>query len=273
MSYRSDADKGSLGMSSQRLLTETAPSGVVTLTLNRPEVHNAFDDELIAELTAEFRRLEGADGIRAVVLAANGKSFSAGGDLGWMRRMADYSQEENFKDAFRLSEMLRSLDRLSAPTIAKVQGAAFGGGVGLAACCDIAIASEDAFFCFSEARLGLIPAAISPFVMAAIGARPARRYFLTAERFTAVEAHRLGLVHVVVSPEDLDEAVERITGELLQSGPAASRAAKDLIGAVSGRPIDRATLEDTASRLAAARAGDEARERIEAFLEKRKPSP
>ncbi len=259
-------------MSSQRLLTETAPTGVVTLTLNRPEVHNAFDDELIGALAEEFQRLDEADGVRAVVLAANGKSFSAGGDLGWMRRMADYSEEENFQDALRLSEMLHALDRLSAPTVAKVQGAAFGGGVGLADCCDIAIASEDAFFCFSEARLGLIPAAISPFVIAAIGARPSRRYFLTAERFTAAEAQRLGLVHEVVPAEDLDAAVERFTGELLQSGPVAARAAKDLVRAVSGKPIDRAILEDTASRLAAARDGDEARERIEAFLEKRKPS-
>ena len=258
-------------MSSQRLLTETAPDGVVTLTLNRPEVHNAFDDELIAELTAEFQRLDETDGVRAVVLGASGKSFSAGGDLAWMRRMADYSEEENFQDAPRLSEMLQALDRLRAPTIAKVQGAAFGGGVGLTACCDIAVASDDAFFCFSEARLGLVPAAISPFVIAAIGARPARRYFLTAERFTAAEARRIGLVHEVVPPEDLDGAVQGIIAELLQSGPRAVRAAKDLIRAVNGKPIDDSTLEDTASRLATARAGDEARERIEAFLEKRKP--
>ena len=258
-------------MSSQRLLTETTPAGVVTVTLNRPEVHNAFDDALIAELTAAFERIKQAEGVRAVVLAAKGKSFSAGGDLGWMRRMADYSEEENARDALRLSEMLRTLDGLSVPTIAKVQGAAFGGGVGLTACCDIAAASEDALFCFSETRLGLIPAAISPFVIAAIGARAARRYFLTAERFTAVEARRIGLVHEVVAPEDLDGAVERITTEVLQSGPRAVRAAKELIKAVGGKPIDDATLEDTSSRLAAARAGEEARERIGAFLDKKKP--
>ncbi len=258
-------------MSSEPLLTEASPNGVVTLTLNRPEVHNAFDDALIARLTGELQRLDEADGVRAVVLAANGKSFSAGGDLQWMRRMADYSEEENFQDALRLSEMLRALDRLRAPTIAKVQGAAFGGGVGLTACCDIAVASEDAFFCFSETRLGLIPAAISPFVVRAMGARAARRYFVTAERFTAAEARRLGLVHEVTSPEDLGAAVERIVQELLQSGPAAVRAAKDLIAAVSDKPIDEATLADTASRLAAARAGDEARERIAAFFENRKP--
>lgn len=260
-------------MSSQRLLTKTAPEGVVTVTLNRPEVHNAFDDELIAELTAELQRLDETDGVRAVVLAANGKSFSSGGDLQWMRRMANYSNEENFQDALRLSEMLRALDGLRAPTIAKIQGAAFGGGVGLTACCDIAVASEDAVFCFSEARLGLIPATISPFVIAAIGARAARRYFLTTERFSAAEAHRIGLVHEVVPGKELDGAVEGVISHLMQSGPKAVRAAKDLIRSVNGKPIGGQTLEDTASRLADARAGEEARERIEAFLEKRRPRP
>ncbi len=258
-------------MSSQRLLTETTPAGVVTVTLNRPEVHNAFDDALIAELKAAFERLDETKGVRVVVLAAEGKSFSAGGDLEWMRRMADHSEEENARDALRLSEMLGALDGLSVPTIAKVQGAAFGGGVGLTACCDIAVASDDAVFCFSEARLGLIPAAISPFVVAAIGARAARRYFLTAERFTAAQARRIGLVHEVVPAADLDGAVERITAEVLQSGPRAVRAAKDLIKAVSGKPIDDAILQDTSLRLAAARAGEEARERIGAFLDKKKP--
>lgn len=244
---------------------------VATVTLNRPKLHNAFDEQLIADLTAALRRLEADPEVRMVVLAAKGKSFSAGADLNWMRRMAGYSQQQNLVDARHLTELMSTLNGLSKPTIAKVQGAVFGSGVGLVACCDIAIASEAASFCLSEVKLGLIPAVISPYVVHTIGERQARRYFITAERFNAQEARRIGLVHEMVPDEQLDQRVKQFTDILAGNGPAAMDAAKKLVRAVSHRPIDAAMVEETAQRIAAIRASTEGREGIEAFLNKRKP--
>ncbi|CAN0457782.1 unnamed protein product, partial [Phaeothamnion confervicola] len=208
----------------EETLQTTTTDGIATVRMNRPDVHNAFDDALIVALTAEMRRLDHLPQVRVIVLAANGKSFSAGADLNWMRRMAKYSQEENLRDAVALANLMRTLDGVQKPTIARVQGSAFGGGVGLVACCDIAIASTQALFCLSEVRLGLIPSVISPYVIAAIGERAARRYFLTAERFDAAEARRIGLVHEVVDEGALDETVASIAGHLVKGGPKAQAA-------------------------------------------------
>jgi methylglutaconyl-CoA hydratase len=260
-------------MSEPTILTNIDNRGVATLTMNRPELHNAFDDSLIAELTDALRELDEDPDVRVVVLAASGKSFSAGADLNWMRRMADYSYEQNLADAEGLAELMRTLDTLSKPTIALVQGAAYGGGVGLVACCDIAIATVRASFCLSEVKLGLIPAVISPYVIAAVGSRSARRYFLSAESFDAGEAYLLGLVHQVVADErELAAASDRMTAQLLANGPAAMAAAKVLIAAVAGRQVDDALIADTAGRIADQRSSLEGREGLSAFLEKRKPS-
>jgi methylglutaconyl-CoA hydratase len=245
---------------------------VATLVLARPALHNAFDDALIDALTARLGALDADPDVRVVVLAAEGRSFSAGADLNWMRRMADYAEAENLADARALGALMRALAGLSKPTIARVQGSAFGGGVGLVACCDIAVAVPDAKFALTEVRLGLIPAVISPYVVRAIGERAARRYFLTAERFDAHEAHRLGLVHEVVAADALDAAVDAIVAELLKGGPAAIAASKSLIDAVAGRPVDAAVIDDTAQRIARQRAGVEGREGVTAFLDKRTPS-
>jgi methylglutaconyl-CoA hydratase len=254
------------------ILTEVREDGVATVTLNRADVHNAFNDAVIADMTDALRRLGADDKVRAVVLRAEGKSFSAGADLGWMQRMAGYGHAENLADAGALAELMRVLNFLPKPTVARVQGAAFGGGVGLIACCDIAIASDAAAFSLSEVRLGLIPAVISPYVVAAIGERAARRYFLTAERFDAAEALRLGLVHQVVPADQLDAAVDSILARLSEGGPAAQRAAKDLIFAVAHRPVDAGLIHDTAERIATIRASAEGREGLAGFLEKRKPA-
>ena len=243
-----------------------------TLFLNRPERHNAFDDSLIGELDAALAELAADPAVRIVLLAGKGKSFSAGADLGWMKRMASYGAAENEADALALGDMLHRLDSLSKPTIAIVQGAAMGGGAGLVAACDIAIAAEDAQFAFSEARLGLIPAAISPYVLAAIGARAARRYFLTAERFDARQALALGLVSAVLPGAGLAAEADRIADLLIANGPAAMAEAKRLIADVSGRPVDQALRAETARRIAERRASTEGREGVAAFLEKRKPS-
>ncbi len=242
---------------------------VARITMARAAKHNAFDDVLIAELSDVFAHVGSAEDVRVVVLEGEGKSFSAGADLGWMQRMADYSDVENLADARALAGMMRALNEMPKPTIARVQGAAFGGGVGLVAACDIAIASEAASFCLSEVRLGLIPAVISPYVVEAIGARAARRYFQTAERFDAVEAHRLGLVQEVVPPEQLDDRVAAMIATLLENGPAAMAAAKHLIQRVSAGAVDASMIEDTARRIADIRATGEGREGLSAFLEKR----
>jgi len=257
-------------MSSDAIRLEIS-GGVARITMARPEKHNAFDDVLIAGLTDAFERAGADDAVRVVILEAEGKSFSAGADLGWMERMADYSEEENLADARKLAHMVRVLNELPRPTIARVQGAAFGGGVGLVAACDIALASHTASFCLSEARLGLIPSVISPYVVEAIGARAARRYFQTAERFDAEQAHELGLVHEVVPRERLDSRLAELVGHLLDNGPAAMAASKELIRRVASGPVDDAMVEDTARRIADIRATAEGREGLRAFLEKRGP--
>ena len=243
------------------------------ITMNRPERHNAFDDALIEELTAALRAMEAEDGVRIVVLSGAGKSFSAGADLNWMKRMAGFSREENERDAMQLGALMRTLAHLRKPTLARVQGAAYGGGVGLVACCDIAVATHTATFSLTEARLGLIPAVISPYVVAAIGERAARRYFTTAERFDAAEAWRLGLVHELAPDDDeMDAKLGEVVEALLACGPAAQREAKELIRAVSGRPVTGELIQDTAERIARIRSSPEGREGVNAFLEKRRAS-
>lgn len=256
---------------SDQLVLQQIDKGVGRLTLNRPKVHNAFDDALIGELTAALLALEADPQVHAVVLAAAGKSFSAGADIAWMQRMAGYSERENLEDARALAGLMSTLDRLAKPTVALVQGAAFGGGVGLVACCDIAIASEAATFSLSEVKLGLIPAVISPYVVAAMGPRAARRFILTAERFSAQQALHHGLVHEVVPADRLEETARHFLDHLAQGGPRAQADAKDLVLSLAGRPIDRALVEETAERIARIRVGEEAREGLAAFLEKRKP--
>ena len=253
------------------IILQTDARGVATLTLNRPEKHNAFDDIIITDLLQALGKIEKDDSIRVLVLRAAGKSFSAGADLDWMRRMADYDFAQNLADARRIAQLMYRLNRFNKPVIALVQGASFGGGVGLIACCDIAIASQDAIFSLSEVRLGLIPSVISPYVIAAIGSRAARRYFLSAEHFDAARALQLGLVHEVVEPESLDASLEQCIDALVYSGPSAQAAAKELIQQVQGRAIDESLIEETARRIAEVRASDEAREGLNAFLEKRKP--
>lgn len=254
------------------VLLDIDTRGVARLTLNRPEVHNAFDDALIGNLISKLKQVEADENVRVVILAANGKSFSAGGDLGWMRRTADYSQEENLSDARDLADLMRTLNRLSKPTIGLIQGAAYGGGVGLTACCDIVIAAEHAKFCLSEVKLGLIASVISPYVRAAIGETQARRYTLTAEVFSAKEAMRIGLVHEVVADIELEDQGEHVVLQLLKNSPAAMAGVKDLLFYLSGRGIDDDVVEETAQRIADIRASDEGKEGISAFLEKRQPS-
>lgn len=254
------------------VLTEIDNRGVVRVTLNRPEVHNAFDDALIAELTAVFKGIASDRSAKAALLTGSGKSFSAGADLNWMKRMAGYSHEENLADANSLADLMQAMNSLPVPLIGLVQGAAYGGGVGLVACCDIAIGTERAAFCLSEVKLGLIPAVISPYVIAAIGERAARRYFLTAEVINSAEALHIGLLHEVVA----DEAALALRGEalldvLLKNGPKSVAAAKELIASVAGRPVDAGLIAATAERIAAQRASSEGKEGVTAFLEKRKP--
>ncbi|HUP30172.1 MAG TPA: enoyl-CoA hydratase/isomerase family protein [Usitatibacter sp.] len=258
-------------MSTSLAIEHQGPIGLITM--NRPERHNAFDDVLIGELTDALRSMEAEDSVRLVVLSGAGKSFSAGADLNWMKRMAGFSKEENVRDAMGLGALMRTLAHLRKPTIARVHGAAYGGGVGLVACCDIAVASQAATFALSETKLGLIPAVISPYVVAAIGERAARRYFLTAERFDAAEAWRLGLVHdIATSDGDMDEQLGTLCDLLLEAGPTAQREAKDLIRAVAGKPVTSELIQDTAERIARLRASPEGREGVTAFLEKRNPS-
>jgi methylglutaconyl-CoA hydratase len=244
-------------------------NAVATVALARPDVHNAFNETLIAELTRALRTLDADDSVRAVILLGQGRSFCAGADLNWMKKMAAYGHAENVADATALATMLAALVGMGKPTIARVHGAVFGGGVGLVAGCDIAIAAHDATFSLSEAKLGLIPATISPYVVEAIGARQARRYFLTAERFTAAEAFRIGLVHDIVPADELDARINEVLGALLLAGPRAQTAAKALIRAVAHQPIDARVIADTAERIAVARASAEGKEGVAAFLDKR----
>lgn len=245
-------------------------NGAAFLALAKPDVHNAFDETLIAELTAALHALDADHAVRAVVLLGHGKSFCAGADLNWMKKMARYGHAENLADAGALAAMLNTLNTLSKPTIARVHGAAYGGGVGLVACCDIALAAQQATFALSEAKLGLVPATISPYVIEAIGARMARRYFLTAERFDAAEAHRIGLVHEIVPMDALDSRINELLGALVVAGPRAQAESKALIRAVVHRPIDDRMIADTAARIARVRSTAEAKEGVAAFLGKRR---
>jgi len=247
--------------------------GVARVTLDRPDLRNAFDDALIKALHDAFIALGKDDDVRVVVLAGNGPAFCAGADLNWMKRMAGFSYEENLADARALAQMLRVLYRCPKPTIARVQGDVYAGGVGLVSVCDIVVAAESAGFCLSEAKLGLLPATIGPYVVRALGEQASRRYFVTAERFSATEAHRLGLVHeLAADPETLDAKVDALTAALLANGPAAVRACKRLVQDVAHAPITATLRDDTARRIADIRASAEGREGVQSFLSKGKPS-
>lgn len=246
--------------------------GVARIALNRPERHNAFDDAMIGTLSTLFETLAGNPRLRAVVLAAEGPSFSAGADLAWMQRMAGYDYGHNLDDARALARMLEGLRNLPVPTIARVQGSAFGGAIGLISCCDIAIASREARFGLTEARIGLIPATIGPHVIEAIGSRWARRLFLTAERIDAALAERIGLVHETCEVGELDARVETVVRQLLANGPEAMREAKRLARELLYRPLDDGLLDDTSARIAHIRVSREGQEGLEAFLEKRPPT-
>ena len=247
-------------------------NGIGLIALNRPAVHNAFNETLIAELTAALQAMAADDGVRIVVLVGRGRSFCAGADLNWVKKMAAFGAAENRADASAYARMLSTLDRLEKPTVATVHGSAFGGGVGLIACCDIAIAAQDATFAVSEAKLGLIPAMISPYVVEAIGPRQARRLFLTAESITAAEAYRLGLVHDLAPAAELESRVNELLGRLLLAGPNAQRECKALIRTVAHRPIDDGVIAYTVEQIAVARASPEGREGVAAFLGKRTPA-
>jgi methylglutaconyl-CoA hydratase len=252
---------------------EATRDGIATVTLNRPAVHNAFDEALIERLGEIFDDLGAQDGVRLVFLQAVGKSFAAGADLNWMKRAAEWTEERNFEDAQAFAAMMRSLDKMPKLTVALVQGSAYGGGVGLIAACDIAIGVRGASFSLSEVKLGIIPAVISPYAVRAMGARHARRYFLTGEVFDAAEAQRIGLLHEVVADADeLAAARDRIARAAHLAAPGAVAAAKDMIAAVVARPIDTSLGDETARRIAERRASAEGREGVEAFLAKRKPS-
>lgn len=253
-------------------LTQTTQGAVRTITLSRPDVRNAFNDEVIAELKAAFEDAGQASDVRCVVLAAEGPAFCAGADLNWMRRMADYTRDENLADAHCLAEMLRTLYECPKPTIARVQGDVFAGGVGLVAACDMAVSVDTATYCLSEVKLGLIPATISPYVMRAMGARASHRYFLTAERFNAVEALRSGLVHEVVTAEALDAKVNELTQALVSASPNAVKACKQLVQDVANKDIDHALIARTVAGIADIRASAEGKEGVQSFLQKRKPN-
>ena len=244
---------------------------VARIYLNRPEVRNAFNDHVIAELADAFTRLGRDPGLRAIVLGGHGKAFCAGADLAWMRTMADYDWEGNRADAARLAEMLWAVDDCPLPVVGRVHGDCYAGGMGLAAACDVLVAAEGVHFCLSEARLGLLPATISPYVLRAIGEQAARRYFLTAERFSAAQARAMGFVHELVAPEALDAKVDEIVGLLVANGPAAVQACKRLVRDVAGRPITLELRAETARRIADIRASAEGREGVQAFLDKREP--
>jgi len=253
-------------------LTITRDERVATVTLNRPDVRNAFNETTIAEIKQAFSELGDDAALRAIVLAANGPAFCAGADLNWMKKMAGYTHAENHADALQLAEMLRTIYLCPKPVVAKVQGDCYAGGMGLVAACDIIVAVEEANFCLSEVKLGLIPATISPYVIKAMGENAARRYFLTAERFGAQEALRIGFVHDVVSAEALDAKVAEIVKALVNNSPNAVQQAKVLVREVVGQEVNDALLADTAERIAQIRASDQGREGVASFLEKRKPA-
>ena len=246
--------------------------GVATVTLNRPEVHNAFDDSTIAQLSDAFTELDQNDSVRIVILAAAGKAFSAGGDLNWMKRMAGYTHAENLADAEKLAAMLQALNFMCKPTIARVQGAAFGGAVGLVSCCDFAIGTDRASFSLSEVKIGLAPATIAPYVVAAIGQRACRRYFQTGERFNAQTALHLGLLSEVVTEEQLDIAITALLDTLLANSPQGQAASKQLVFEVANKAIDAHLIKHTTTVIAGLRVSEEGQEGLSAFLEKRRPN-
>ncbi len=240
--------------------------------MNRPKLNNVFDETMIAELTETMRTLNDDPSVRAVVLAAKGRSFCTGGDLNWMARTADYPFERNCADAMNFATLLHTIDTMQKPTIARVQGQVCAGGMGLVAACDMAVAAQDAEFCLSEVRLGLIPSTIGPYVVRAIGERAARHYVLSAEPFTAAEAYRIGFISDIAPPEELDGRINELLGHLIQGGPAAQKLSKEWIRSVAGVPLTADLIKDSATRLAELRASEEGREGIRAFLEKRKPA-
>ncbi len=254
------------------LRIECDARGIATFTMNRPEVSNAFNDELIASMIVAFDRAAGDEGVRAVFLTGAGKHFSAGADLNWMRRMAGYTRQENLADAKKLSRLMHTIHEFPKPVTALVNGAAIGGGAGLVACCDIAIASSRAVFALSEVNLGLIPAVVSPYVVAAIGRRAAKRYFQTGERIDAAEALRLGFVHEVCEPDALNERRDRLASTLSAGGPVAQHLGKHLVDRVANAPIDQALRDELAGLIADLRGSVEAQEGMKAFLEKREPA-
>jgi methylglutaconyl-CoA hydratase len=258
-------------MSYQTLQLKTE-NRVATVTLNRPDVRNAFNETTIAEVTQVFRELGQNGELRAIVLAANGPAFCAGADLNWMKKMAGYTHDENRADAMQLAAMLRTIYACPKPVVAKVQGDCYAGGMGLVAACDIAVAVETSQFCLSEAKLGLIPATISPYVIKAMGENAARRYFLTAERFSAQEAYRIGFVHQLAAADALDTATADIVKALVSNSPNAVREGKRLVQDVAGRPLTDALIADTAQRIADIRSSEEGKEGVRSFLEKRKPA-
>lgn len=253
-------------------LTLAVNDRIARIKLTRPEVRNAFNDEVIQQLKTAFESVGANSDVRAVVLAAEGPAFCAGADLNWMRRMADYTREENIADAGQLAAMLKAIYECPKPTIAAVQGDVFAGGMGLVAACDMAVSVRTATYCLSEVKLGLIPATISPYVIRAMGARAAHRYFLTAERFSAEEAHRIGFVHELVDADALEAKVNELALALVSASPAAVRACKKLVQDVAQREIDAALIEATVEGIADIRASDEGREGVASFLQKRKPS-
>ncbi len=252
-------------------LSITQSGAVARITLTQPEIRNAFSDDVIAELTAAFQDVGARPDVRAVVLAAEGPAFCAGANLNWMRRMADYTRDENLADAGKLAEMLRVIYTCPQPTIARVQGDVYAGGMGLVAVCDMAVSVDTAGFCLSEVKLGLIPATISPYVIRAMGARAAHRYFLTAERFDAAEALRIGFVHAVVGADQLDAKVDELLKALTSASPNAVRACKQLVQNVAEREIDASLIAATVEGIADIRASAEGREGVQSFLQKRKP--
>lgn len=247
-------------------------NGVATVTLNRPEVHNAFNEAVMDDMTALVKKAGADGGVRVLVLRGNGTSFCAGGDLNWMRKSANYTYDENVKDAMRLGVLLKELNFLPKPTMALVHGNIFGGGVGLASCCDILIAEEGAKFCLSEVRIGLIPSIIAPYVIGAMGLRMARRYFMTAERFDAQTAYRIGFAHEVAAPGQLDAVAEKITAALMDGAPRAQGRGKKLMLDIVGHPVDDRIIDITVRQIAEARASDEGKEGLSAFLNKTEPS-
>ena len=255
-----------------KVITQIDSRGVAQVTLNNPDKHNAFDDQMIIELTNAFNALAANANVRIMLLKSEGKSFSAGADLEWMKRMASYSYQQNLNDAHALAAMLKALHQMPIPTIARVQGATFGGAVGLISCCDIALASSNASFALSEVKIGLVPSTISPYVIAAIGERHAKRYFMTAERFDANTALQIELVHEAVEKSLLDDKVEQLVTAILSNGPEAVAVAKQLIFAVSGKPIDSKLIEHTCEVIAGIRVSAQGQEGLSAFLDKRKPN-